>query len=122
MGVDQSMLLVSLQEIHLHLMTEGKIAFNFVFSVIRDGTSNQCEVPRDPRFPECPGKVDVSVSIRWFNLTSCISNSWNCSGNFHLLLQESLSYWCETLHVVIQKDSSETSYAKFTVITAKTLM
>uniref|UniRef100_A0A671V9N8 alpha-1,6-mannosyl-glycoprotein 6-beta-N-acetylglucosaminyltransferase n=1 Tax=Sparus aurata TaxID=8175 RepID=A0A671V9N8_SPAAU len=64
MGVDQSMLLVSLQEIHLHLMTEGKIAFNFVFSVIRDGTSNQCEVPRDPRFPECPGKVDW-MRARW---------------------------------------------------------
>jgi len=32
-----------------------------VFSVVRDGASSQCEVPRDSRFPECPGKVDVSL-------------------------------------------------------------
>lgn len=32
-----------------------------VFSAVRDGTSSQCEVPRDLRFPECLGKVDVSV-------------------------------------------------------------
>lgn len=34
-----------------------------VLSALRDGTSNQCEVPRDPRYPECPGKVDVSKTI-----------------------------------------------------------
>ncbi|KAI3353064.1 hypothetical protein L3Q82_019629 [Scortum barcoo] len=32
--------------------------------VVRDGTSSQCEVPRDPRFPECPGKVDW-MRARW---------------------------------------------------------
>ncbi|KAG8014487.1 hypothetical protein GBF38_002972, partial [Nibea albiflora] len=31
---------------------------------VRDGTSSQCEVPRDPRFPECPGKVDW-MRARW---------------------------------------------------------
>uniref|UniRef100_A0A674MMN1 alpha-1,6-mannosyl-glycoprotein 6-beta-N-acetylglucosaminyltransferase n=1 Tax=Takifugu rubripes TaxID=31033 RepID=A0A674MMN1_TAKRU len=31
---------------------------------LRDGTSNQCEVPRDPRYPECPGKVDW-MRARW---------------------------------------------------------
>uniref|UniRef100_A0A672FUC0 alpha-1,6-mannosyl-glycoprotein 6-beta-N-acetylglucosaminyltransferase n=1 Tax=Salarias fasciatus TaxID=181472 RepID=A0A672FUC0_SALFA len=29
-----------------------------------DGTSSQCEVPRDPRYPECPGKVDW-MRARW---------------------------------------------------------
>lgn len=40
-----------------------------VFSAVRDGTSNQCEVPRDPRFPECPGKVDVSASACYFHIS-----------------------------------------------------
>uniref|UniRef100_A0A3P8UT14 alpha-1,6-mannosyl-glycoprotein 6-beta-N-acetylglucosaminyltransferase n=2 Tax=Cynoglossus semilaevis TaxID=244447 RepID=A0A3P8UT14_CYNSE len=31
---------------------------------VRDGTSSQCEVPREPRFPECPGKVDW-MRARW---------------------------------------------------------
>uniref|UniRef100_A0A8C2X948 alpha-1,6-mannosyl-glycoprotein 6-beta-N-acetylglucosaminyltransferase n=1 Tax=Cyclopterus lumpus TaxID=8103 RepID=A0A8C2X948_CYCLU len=31
---------------------------------VRDGTSSQCEVPRDLRFPECPGKVDW-MRARW---------------------------------------------------------
>ncbi|XP_057698803.1 alpha-1,6-mannosylglycoprotein 6-beta-N-acetylglucosaminyltransferase B-like isoform X2 [Corythoichthys intestinalis] len=30
----------------------------------RDGTSSQCEVPKDPRYPECPGKVDW-MRARW---------------------------------------------------------
>uniref|UniRef100_A0A673D0S9 alpha-1,6-mannosyl-glycoprotein 6-beta-N-acetylglucosaminyltransferase n=1 Tax=Sphaeramia orbicularis TaxID=375764 RepID=A0A673D0S9_9TELE len=39
--------------------------YNFtLFSAVRDGTSSQCEVPRDPRFPECPGKVDW-MRARW---------------------------------------------------------
>lgn len=46
-------------EIYSHF--KGKIVFT-VLSVVRDGMSSQCEVPRDPRFPECPGKVDVSIS------------------------------------------------------------
>uniref|UniRef100_A0A8C6SXE9 alpha-1,6-mannosyl-glycoprotein 6-beta-N-acetylglucosaminyltransferase n=1 Tax=Neogobius melanostomus TaxID=47308 RepID=A0A8C6SXE9_9GOBI len=29
-----------------------------------DGSSSQCEVPREPRFPECPGKVDW-MRARW---------------------------------------------------------
>ncbi|XP_043971321.1 alpha-1,6-mannosylglycoprotein 6-beta-N-acetylglucosaminyltransferase B-like isoform X2 [Gambusia affinis] len=32
--------------------------------VMRDGTVSQCEVPRDSRFPECPGKVDW-MRARW---------------------------------------------------------
>ncbi|XP_022519799.2 alpha-1,6-mannosylglycoprotein 6-beta-N-acetylglucosaminyltransferase B [Astyanax mexicanus] len=32
--------------------------------VVRDGTSGQCDVPRDPRFPDCPGKVDW-MRARW---------------------------------------------------------
>ncbi len=47
-------------------ITEGKILLN-VLSAVRDGSSSQCEVPRDPRFPECPGKVDVSVSMSYFH-------------------------------------------------------
>uniref|UniRef100_A0A3Q3DLC8 alpha-1,6-mannosyl-glycoprotein 6-beta-N-acetylglucosaminyltransferase n=1 Tax=Hippocampus comes TaxID=109280 RepID=A0A3Q3DLC8_HIPCM len=35
-----------------------------VFSAVRDGTSSQCEVPKDPRYPECPGKVDW-MRARW---------------------------------------------------------
>lgn len=31
---------------------------------VRDGTSSQCEVPRDLRFPECLGKVDW-MRARW---------------------------------------------------------
>ncbi|XP_019718228.1 alpha-1,6-mannosylglycoprotein 6-beta-N-acetylglucosaminyltransferase B-like [Hippocampus comes] len=31
---------------------------------VRDGTSSQCEVPKDPRYPECPGKVDW-MRARW---------------------------------------------------------
>uniref|UniRef100_A0A3B3DEA7 alpha-1,6-mannosyl-glycoprotein 6-beta-N-acetylglucosaminyltransferase n=1 Tax=Oryzias melastigma TaxID=30732 RepID=A0A3B3DEA7_ORYME len=34
-------------------------------SLVRDGTStSQCEIPRDNRFPECPGKVDW-MRARW---------------------------------------------------------
>uniref|UniRef100_A0A3P8UUM6 alpha-1,6-mannosyl-glycoprotein 6-beta-N-acetylglucosaminyltransferase n=1 Tax=Cynoglossus semilaevis TaxID=244447 RepID=A0A3P8UUM6_CYNSE len=33
-------------------------------STVPDGTSSQCEVPREPRFPECPGKVDW-MRARW---------------------------------------------------------
>ena len=33
----------------------------FVRLAVRDGTAGQCEVPRDPRYPDCPGKVDVSL-------------------------------------------------------------
>uniref|UniRef100_A0A672FS19 alpha-1,6-mannosyl-glycoprotein 6-beta-N-acetylglucosaminyltransferase n=1 Tax=Salarias fasciatus TaxID=181472 RepID=A0A672FS19_SALFA len=33
-------------------------------SMVQDGTSSQCEVPRDPRYPECPGKVDW-MRARW---------------------------------------------------------
>uniref|UniRef100_A0A3B4GFL1 alpha-1,6-mannosyl-glycoprotein 6-beta-N-acetylglucosaminyltransferase n=1 Tax=Pundamilia nyererei TaxID=303518 RepID=A0A3B4GFL1_9CICH len=33
-------------------------------SMVQDGSSSQCEVPRDPRFPECPGKVDW-MRARW---------------------------------------------------------
>uniref|UniRef100_A0A3Q2CFP4 alpha-1,6-mannosyl-glycoprotein 6-beta-N-acetylglucosaminyltransferase n=1 Tax=Cyprinodon variegatus TaxID=28743 RepID=A0A3Q2CFP4_CYPVA len=33
-------------------------------SALRDGTASQCEVPRDSRFPECPGKVDW-MRARW---------------------------------------------------------
>ncbi|KAL6455667.1 hypothetical protein MHYP_G00355180 [Metynnis hypsauchen] len=32
--------------------------------VVREGTSGQCDVPRDPHFPDCPGKVDWMRS-RW---------------------------------------------------------
>uniref|UniRef100_A0A8C6NUY9 alpha-1,6-mannosyl-glycoprotein 6-beta-N-acetylglucosaminyltransferase n=1 Tax=Nothobranchius furzeri TaxID=105023 RepID=A0A8C6NUY9_NOTFU len=39
-----------------------KLFYGFI-SVVRDGTS-RCEVPRDSRFPECPGKVDWMRS-RW---------------------------------------------------------
>ncbi|KAM6972584.1 alpha-1,6-mannosylglycoprotein 6-beta-N-acetylglucosaminyltransferase B-like [Aplochiton taeniatus] len=31
---------------------------------LRDGTSGQCDVPRDPRYPDCPGKVDW-MRARW---------------------------------------------------------
>ncbi|KAK7929917.1 hypothetical protein WMY93_006312 [Mugilogobius chulae] len=31
---------------------------------VREGSSSQCEVPRDPRYPECPGKVDW-MRARW---------------------------------------------------------
>ncbi|XP_019905435.2 alpha-1,6-mannosylglycoprotein 6-beta-N-acetylglucosaminyltransferase B isoform X6 [Esox lucius] len=31
---------------------------------MRDGSSGQCEVPRDPRYPDCPGKVDW-MRARW---------------------------------------------------------
>ncbi|XP_019905430.2 alpha-1,6-mannosylglycoprotein 6-beta-N-acetylglucosaminyltransferase B isoform X2 [Esox lucius] len=31
---------------------------------VRDGSSGQCEVPRDPRYPDCPGKVDW-MRARW---------------------------------------------------------
>ena len=30
---------------------------------VRDGTTGQCEIPRDPRYPDCPGKVEVSHTI-----------------------------------------------------------
>uniref|UniRef100_A0A8C4TEW0 alpha-1,6-mannosyl-glycoprotein 6-beta-N-acetylglucosaminyltransferase n=1 Tax=Erpetoichthys calabaricus TaxID=27687 RepID=A0A8C4TEW0_ERPCA len=32
------------------------------------GTVNQCEVPKDPRYPECPNKVDVmdESTVEWF--------------------------------------------------------
>uniref|UniRef100_A0A3P9MKA0 alpha-1,6-mannosyl-glycoprotein 6-beta-N-acetylglucosaminyltransferase n=1 Tax=Oryzias latipes TaxID=8090 RepID=A0A3P9MKA0_ORYLA len=32
--------------------------------VVRDGTSSQCDIPRDNRYPECPGKVDW-MRARW---------------------------------------------------------
>ncbi|MCI4375824.1 hypothetical protein PGIGA_G00115200 [Pangasianodon gigas] len=32
--------------------------------VVRDGTSSQCEVPRDPRYPDCASKVDW-MRARW---------------------------------------------------------
>ncbi|XP_042158456.1 alpha-1,6-mannosylglycoprotein 6-beta-N-acetylglucosaminyltransferase B-like isoform X1 [Oncorhynchus tshawytscha] len=31
---------------------------------VRDGSSGQCEVPRDPHYPDCPGKVDW-MRARW---------------------------------------------------------
>ncbi|XP_061883000.1 LOW QUALITY PROTEIN: alpha-1,6-mannosylglycoprotein 6-beta-N-acetylglucosaminyltransferase B-like [Entelurus aequoreus] len=31
---------------------------------VRDGTSTQCDIPKDPRYPECPGKVDW-MRARW---------------------------------------------------------
>uniref|UniRef100_A0A3B3ZSA2 alpha-1,6-mannosyl-glycoprotein 6-beta-N-acetylglucosaminyltransferase n=1 Tax=Periophthalmus magnuspinnatus TaxID=409849 RepID=A0A3B3ZSA2_9GOBI len=33
-------------------------------SIVQEGSSSQCEVPRDPRYPECPGKVDW-MRARW---------------------------------------------------------
>ncbi|XP_019905432.2 alpha-1,6-mannosylglycoprotein 6-beta-N-acetylglucosaminyltransferase B isoform X4 [Esox lucius] len=33
-------------------------------AAVRDGSSGQCEVPRDPRYPDCPGKVDW-MRARW---------------------------------------------------------
>ncbi len=56
----------SLHKMYSCFITEGKILLT-VLSAVRDGTSSQCEVPRDPRFPECPGKVDVSVSMSYFH-------------------------------------------------------
>ncbi|KAF7711064.1 hypothetical protein HF521_000075 [Silurus meridionalis] len=35
-----------------------------VSRVMRDGTSSQCEVPRDPRYPDCSSKVDW-MRARW---------------------------------------------------------
>ncbi|XP_031419477.1 alpha-1,6-mannosylglycoprotein 6-beta-N-acetylglucosaminyltransferase B isoform X2 [Clupea harengus] len=31
---------------------------------VRDGTTGQCEIPRDPRYPDCPGKVEW-MRARW---------------------------------------------------------
>ncbi|KAG7491657.1 hypothetical protein MATL_G00006390 [Megalops atlanticus] len=31
---------------------------------VRDGSSGQCEVPKDPRYPDCPSKVDW-MRARW---------------------------------------------------------
>ncbi|XP_063050601.1 alpha-1,6-mannosylglycoprotein 6-beta-N-acetylglucosaminyltransferase B-like [Engraulis encrasicolus] len=33
-------------------------------SIVRDGSTGQCEVPRDPRYPDCPSKVEWMRS-RW---------------------------------------------------------
>ncbi|KAK3574730.1 hypothetical protein QTP86_015807 [Hemibagrus guttatus] len=34
--------------------------------VVRDGTSSQCEVPRDSKYPDCASKVDVQwMRARW---------------------------------------------------------
>ncbi|XP_042281983.1 alpha-1,6-mannosylglycoprotein 6-beta-N-acetylglucosaminyltransferase B-like isoform X2 [Thunnus albacares] len=47
---------IRVEQILQNSMVQGK--------AVRDGTSSQCEVPRDPRFPECPGKVDW-MRARW---------------------------------------------------------
>lgn len=54
------------KNIYKWFITEGNIVTRCVFSAVRDGTSSQCEVPRDPHYPECPGKVDVSVNQFFF--------------------------------------------------------
>ncbi|TKS68854.1 Alpha-1,6-mannosylglycoprotein 6-beta-N-acetylglucosaminyltransferase B [Collichthys lucidus] len=58
---------IRVEQILQNSMVQGRGFENAVhcfFSAVRDGTSSQCEVPRDPRFPECPGKVDW-MRARW---------------------------------------------------------
>lgn len=38
----------------------------FFFSPVRDGVFGQCETPKDPRYPDCASKMDVSPHI-WLN-------------------------------------------------------
>uniref|UniRef100_A0A8C5DG14 alpha-1,6-mannosyl-glycoprotein 6-beta-N-acetylglucosaminyltransferase n=1 Tax=Gouania willdenowi TaxID=441366 RepID=A0A8C5DG14_GOUWI len=47
---------IRMEQILQNSMVQGR--------AVRDGTSSQCEVPRDPRFSECPGKVDW-MRARW---------------------------------------------------------
>ncbi|XP_019723891.1 alpha-1,6-mannosylglycoprotein 6-beta-N-acetylglucosaminyltransferase B-like [Hippocampus comes] len=28
---------------------------------VREGTLGQCDIPKDPHYPDCPGKMDVSL-------------------------------------------------------------
>ncbi|KAJ8363585.1 hypothetical protein SKAU_G00124160 [Synaphobranchus kaupii] len=47
---------VRVEQILQHSMAAGR--------VVRDGSSGQCEVPKDPRYPDCPSKVDW-MRARW---------------------------------------------------------
>ncbi|KPP78970.1 hypothetical protein Z043_101489 [Scleropages formosus] len=47
---------VRMEQILQHSMAVGR--------VVRDGTSSQCEVPKDPRYPDCSSKVDW-MRARW---------------------------------------------------------
>lgn len=53
----------------------------FFFSLGRDGTLGQCEVPKDPRYPDCPSKMDVSLHISlWVQTIPHRANiSWSLS-------------------------------------------
>ncbi|XP_036399461.1 alpha-1,6-mannosylglycoprotein 6-beta-N-acetylglucosaminyltransferase B [Megalops cyprinoides] len=47
---------VRVEQILQHSMAAGR--------AVRDGSSGQCEVPKDPRYPDCPSKVDW-MRARW---------------------------------------------------------
>ena len=32
-----------------------------LFPPVREGVFGQCETPKDPRYPDCPSKMDVSL-------------------------------------------------------------
>lgn len=32
-----------------------------LFPPVREGIFGQCETPKDPRYPDCPSKMDVSL-------------------------------------------------------------
>lgn len=38
-------------------------ALHFSFPPVKDGALGQCETPKDPRYPDCPSKMDVSLHI-----------------------------------------------------------
>lgn len=35
----------------------------FFFCPVKEGAYGQCEIPKDPRYPDCSSKMDVSVHI-----------------------------------------------------------
>ncbi|KAI1896719.1 hypothetical protein AGOR_G00097700 [Albula goreensis] len=47
---------VRVEQILQHSMAAGR--------VVRDGSSGQCEIPKDPHYPDCPSKVDW-MRARW---------------------------------------------------------
>lgn len=34
-----------------------------LFPPVREGVFGQCETPKDPRYPDCPSKMDVSLLL-----------------------------------------------------------
>ncbi|XP_046900204.1 alpha-1,6-mannosylglycoprotein 6-beta-N-acetylglucosaminyltransferase B [Hypomesus transpacificus] len=52
---------VSNMAVRMEQILQNSMAVN---RAVRDGTAGQCEVPRDPRYPDCPGKVDW-MRARW---------------------------------------------------------